>query len=122
MVTISSHCLYDFASPSKIVRGLVLRGAFLALIYLPFDFASKDYKLTWLCFSVTHRVTKAGRAFYEAMRKLQSLRLTEHVEQSGANLLGDAVRAHLKHASRVHEINNVGSNGGEDGGYNSFLA
>lgn len=105
-----------------IIRGLVSRGAFLALICLPFDFASKIHKLTWLCFSVTHRVTKSGEAFDEAMRKLQFLKLTEHIEKSRANSLGDAIRAHLKHANKVHQINNDIPNGEDDSGYNSILS
>lgn len=77
------------------IGGWVIDTTFLNLIHLPLDFASKDHKLTWLCFSITHRVTKAGGAFDEAMRKLQSLKLAEHIEQSGANLLSDAISAYL---------------------------
>ena len=72
--------------------------------------------------SVAHRVTKSGGAFEAAMRTLQSLKLTGHIERSGANLLGDAIRAHLKEANKVHQINNVGSNGEDDSGYNSVLS
>ena len=62
-----------------------------------------------------------GGAFDEAMRKLQSLNLTEGVEQSGANALGDAIRVYLKQTKRVHQIINVGLNCEDDGGYNSFV-
>ena len=61
-----------------------------------------------------------GGAFEEAMRKLQPLNLAERIEQSGANLLDDAIWAHLKHINRVHQINNLGLNGEDDSAYNSF--
>ena len=39
---------------------------------------------------------------------ITSLKLTAYIEESGANLSGEAIRNHLKRANRVHQINNVG--------------
>ena len=71
---------------------------------------AEAYVLIRLRFSLLNRVTRAGRAYDEAMEHLYNLKLRENVEASGAKRLGDAIRSHLRNLYQIGDLTSDGAN------------
>ena len=59
------------------------------------------YTLTQKHFSLKNKITKSGQAFEDTQANFRQRDFNQTIEQSGANKLGDAIRAHLRKSYKI---------------------